>query len=118
MRGAGMDIGSHTHTHRILSHLDADSQRDELGQSREILEGMLGEPVTSVAYPVGSPESYGPETCQIAESLGYRVGFNFIAGVNRLPLERPFEVNRFPVFDDPSGSDLKASVAFPRLCRL
>ncbi len=115
MRAAGMDIGSHTHTHRILSHLDADSQRAELSRSREILEGMLGEPVTSVSYPVGKPESYGPETCRIAESLGYRVGFNFIAGVNRLPLTGPFDVNRFAVSDDPAGADLKARVAFPRL---
>ena len=101
MRRAGMDIGSHTHTHRILSHLDPKAQKDELATSKEILEGLLGEPVNTVAYPVGVRGSYGPETCRIAASLGYSLGFNFIAGVNRLPNNTPL--------------DLKATVAFPWL---
>jgi peptidoglycan/xylan/chitin deacetylase (PgdA/CDA1 family) len=115
MRRAGMDIGSHTHSHRILSHLDDGSQRDELKQSKAILEGLLGEPVTSVAYPVGSLSAYGPETCRIAESLGYRVGFNFVGKVNRLPIARPFEVNRFAVDGDPGPRGLKSLTCFPGL---
>ena len=58
--------------------------------SKEILEGLLAEPVHTVAYPVGAPGSYGPETCRIAASLGYSLGFNFIAGVNRLPNKTTF----------------------------
>jgi|tagenome__1003787_1003787.scaffolds.fasta_scaffold20913158_2 peptidoglycan/xylan/chitin deacetylase (PgdA/CDA1 family) len=115
MRQAGMDIGSHTHTHRILSHLDPDEQEDELGTSKEILEGLLGEPVNAVAYPVGAPGSYGPETCRIAESLGYDVGFNFIPGVNHLPTERPLDLNRLAVEDNAAPMQLKLSAAFPWL---
>lgn len=115
MRRAGMDIGSHTHTHRILSHLDEPTQRAELEQPKALLEQWLGEPVTSVAYPVGSLSSYGPETCRIAESLGYRVGFNFVGGVNRLPIARPFEVNRFAVDGDPGPRGLKSLTCFPGL---
>jgi len=112
MRRAGMDIGSHTHTHRILSHLDETSQHAELEQSKAILERLLGEPVTSVAYPVGSLSAYGPETCRIAESLGYRVGFNFVGKVNRLPIDKPFEVNRLAVDGDPGSRALKSLTCF------
>lgn len=115
MRQAGMDIGSHTHTHRILSHLDPDAQEDELATSKEILEGLLGEPVNAVAYPVGAPGSYGPETCRIAASLGYNLGFNFIAGVNRLPNKGPLDLNRFAVEENAPPARLKATVAFPWL---
>ncbi len=115
MRRAGMDIGSHTHTHRILSHLDPKAQKDELATSKEILEGLLGEPVSTVAYPVGAPGSYSPETCRIAASLGYSLGFNFIAGVNRLPNNRPLDLNRFAVEENAAPARLKATVAFPWL---
>lgn len=115
MRQAGMDIGSHTHTHRVLSHLDADAQEEELGTSKEILERLLGEAVDAVAYPVGVRGSYGPETCRIAESLGYRVGFNFIPGVNPLPTMRPLDLNRLGVETNAAPAQLKASAAFPWL---
>jgi peptidoglycan/xylan/chitin deacetylase (PgdA/CDA1 family) len=115
MRRAGMDIGSHTHTHRILSHLDPKAQKDELATSKEILESLLAEPVYTVAYPVGAPGSYGPETCRIAASLGYNLGFNFIAGANRLPNKRPLDLNRFAVEEDAGPARLKATVAFPWL---
>jgi peptidoglycan/xylan/chitin deacetylase (PgdA/CDA1 family) len=110
-----MDIGSHTHTHRILSHLDPDAQEDELGTSKEILEGLLGEPVNAVAYPVGASGSYSPETCRIAESLGYDVGFNFMPGVNHLPTKRPLDLNRLAVEDNAAPMQLKLSAAFPWL---
>jgi peptidoglycan/xylan/chitin deacetylase (PgdA/CDA1 family) len=115
MRRAGMDIGSHTHTHRILSHLDPKAQKDELATSKEILEGLLGEAVNTVAYPVGVRGSYGPETCRIAASLGYSLGFNFIAGVNRLPNNTPLDLNRFAVEENAAPARLKATVAFPWL---
>ncbi|SIO66896.1 Polysaccharide deacetylase [Singulisphaera sp. GP187] len=112
MRRAGMDIGSHTHSHRILSHLNGDTQREELEQSKTILEGLLDEPITSVAYPVGRSSSYTPETCQIAESLGYRVGFNFICQSNRLPLSKPFDIFRFGIHRDIDSHELKSHTCF------
>src|SRR5687767_6457865 len=115
MRRAGMDIGSHTHTHRILSHLDAKAQEYELGTSKDILEGLLGEAVDTIAYPVGARGSYGPETCRIAASLGYSLGFNFIAGVNRLPNNSPLDLNRFAVEENAAPARLKATLAFPWL---
>ncbi len=110
-----MDIGSHTHTHRILSHLDAKAQEYELGTSKDILEGLLGEAVDTIAYPVGARGSYGPETCRIAASLGYSLGFNFIAGVNRLPNNSPLDLNRFAVEENAAPARLKATLAFPWL---
>jgi peptidoglycan/xylan/chitin deacetylase (PgdA/CDA1 family) len=115
MRRAGMDIGSHTHTHRILSHLDAKGQRNELRTSKEILEGTLGEAVKAVAYPVGKRSAYGPQTCRIAESVGYSMGFNFMPGRNRLPTKRPMDLNRLAVDDNAEFTQLKASASFPWL---
>src|SRR5260221_114933 len=37
MRDGGMDLASHTHTHRIPGHLPFEEQREELARSREVL---------------------------------------------------------------------------------
>ncbi len=53
MRAGGMGIGSHTCSHRVLQTLAPDTLRTELTASRAELERRLGEPVTTIAYPVG-----------------------------------------------------------------
>jgi peptidoglycan/xylan/chitin deacetylase (PgdA/CDA1 family) len=52
LRAAGIEIGSHSHTHRPLDCLRADLPR-ETGLSRRILEDRLGDAVLSFAYPYG-----------------------------------------------------------------
>lgn len=53
MRRAGMEIGSHSVSHRRLTTLDETSLEAELRDSRDALGRILGEPVMSFAYPYG-----------------------------------------------------------------
>ncbi len=48
---AGFEIASHTHSHELLSDLDADERREELASSRERLESLTGESVTGFRAP-------------------------------------------------------------------
>jgi hypothetical protein len=48
---AGFEIASHTHSHELLSDLDADERREELATSRERLESLTGEAVTGFRAP-------------------------------------------------------------------
>lgn len=48
---AGHEIGSHTYWHRMLYHMTREQFRDDLRQSREILEGLIGKAVTSFRAP-------------------------------------------------------------------
>ncbi len=48
---AGHEVGSHTFWHRMLYHMTRDQFRDDLRQSREILEDLTGKPVTSFRAP-------------------------------------------------------------------
>jgi peptidoglycan/xylan/chitin deacetylase (PgdA/CDA1 family) len=82
MRAAGMTIGSHTQTHRILGQLTPGEQHWELAQSKQIIEANIGAPVTSVAYPVGIRGAFDAHTERITRELGYNVGFSFYGGVN------------------------------------
>ncbi|WP_335998670.1 polysaccharide deacetylase family protein [Halorientalis halophila] len=48
---AGFEIGSHTHSHRLLSELSASERREELGRSRELLADVTGADVAGFRAP-------------------------------------------------------------------
>ena len=53
LRASGVEIGSHSHTHRALDCLHRSELRDEVVASRQLLEDGFHEPVHSFAYPYG-----------------------------------------------------------------
>jgi peptidoglycan/xylan/chitin deacetylase (PgdA/CDA1 family) len=50
---AGMDIQSHSHSHRVLNTLTPASAHEDLLRSSTILQEVLGRAIDTVAYPVG-----------------------------------------------------------------
>jgi peptidoglycan/xylan/chitin deacetylase (PgdA/CDA1 family) len=104
LRAAGMGIGSHTHSHRILGYLSNDEQHDELATSKSRLEHILAEPVETIAYPVGSTQAFSELTKSLASDVGYRAGFSHYGGINRPGRTDRFDIQRIA---------LDASVTFP-----
>jgi peptidoglycan/xylan/chitin deacetylase (PgdA/CDA1 family) len=90
----GMAIGSHTHSHTVLSQLSEEQQRDELTTPRAILKHQLGIDATTLAYPVGLPHCFSAATQRIAREIGYRVAFSFYGGTNFHGASNPFDVRR------------------------
>lgn len=82
LAAAGMDIESHTRSHRVLETLDREALDDELIGSRRDLEAQLGRPVRAIAYPVGRPPPRWVRSAVAA--AGYRVGFTNAGGVNHV----------------------------------
>lgn len=98
MSDDGMDIGSHTCSHQLLSHLDSNEQTNELTRSKKIIERHIGKQVIALAYPVGAFNSYNLDSSLIAKLSGYKLAFDFEKGINTFPLkDRAFELHRFPV---------------------
>jgi peptidoglycan/xylan/chitin deacetylase (PgdA/CDA1 family) len=97
MLAGGMAIGSHTHSHPVLSQLGAARQREELTQSRALLRQNLDIRADSIAYPVGAAVSFSELTQAIAEECGYRTAFSFHGGVNRPKQTAAFDVKRIAV---------------------
>jgi len=81
MVAAGMDIGSHSHSHRVLQTLELREYDSELTGSRRELEERLNVPVTSIAYPVGYPLNGERDLRQAVRDAGYELGFSCRAGV-------------------------------------
>jgi peptidoglycan/xylan/chitin deacetylase (PgdA/CDA1 family) len=93
LHGAGMEIGSHTLTHRPPAMLDDQELRYELVESRRILEDGLGAPVTSISSPTGF---FNARMRDIAREVGYRalcIGRVGLAHANG----DPFSLNRVAV---------------------
>lgn len=67
----GLDIGSHTVSHRWLPWLAGDELARELIESRHSIERLLERPVDAVAYPVGG---WDRRVRDAAATAGYRVG--------------------------------------------
>jgi peptidoglycan/xylan/chitin deacetylase (PgdA/CDA1 family)/SAM-dependent methyltransferase len=70
-RGGLIEVGAHTVTHPALSALPIASQRDEIRQSKDRLEEVMGRPVTSFAYPYGTQDDYAAETVALVREAGF-----------------------------------------------
>lgn len=75
LRAAGMDVQSHTRTHRILQTLSPAELSAELLGSKQDLERELGEPARAIAYPVGRPLSPSSPIRGALMQAGYEIGF-------------------------------------------
>ncbi|HEY1901989.1 MAG TPA: polysaccharide deacetylase family protein [Terracidiphilus sp.] len=113
MSRGGMAMGSHTHSHPVLSQLSPDRQCGELSESRAILEQQLGIAVDALAYPVGHKASFSAQTQRVAQEAGYRVAFSHYGGANMRGRTSPFDVKRTKIVSQ-SASRFRVQTAVGR----
>lgn len=113
---AGMEIGSHTCSHRLLAHLSEEEQLFELADSKRLIEEKVGGEVISLAYPVGGDDSFTHRTCALASQCGYRLAFTFgqSGAVAARPAGDPLRIPRLSLGAGASVRDLQCSVVFAR----
>ncbi len=96
---SGMEIGSHTISHKILSQLSAKEQANEIIASKQILEAQLNCQLNSIAYPVGRYYCYNQTSLNYAKEAGYKIAFNNEAGYHQ-QISDCFNLNRYCVTHD------------------
>jgi len=121
---AGMDIESHSRSHRVLQTLDESGLESELAGSRQDLEEQLGRPVRAIAYPVGRRLGAGTERIRAAiDAAGYQIGLTNASGVNRIwpkslgsmrNLDR-LDIHRLSLDRSMSDAMFLTQIALPRL---
>lgn len=84
----GVRIGAHTMTHPHLSAQSAAQQREEIGQSKRVLEDILGHEVPTFAYPFGSAADYTDETVALVREAGFDLAVTNRYGANRPGADR------------------------------
>jgi peptidoglycan/xylan/chitin deacetylase (PgdA/CDA1 family) len=93
-----VSVGAHTVTHPQLSALPPDRQRQEMHLSRQHLESVLDQPVTTFAYPYGSLLDYGADTVAAVRQTGFAAACsNFAEDITRRT--DPFQLPRAIIRD-------------------
>jgi peptidoglycan/xylan/chitin deacetylase (PgdA/CDA1 family) len=72
MEQNGIAFGSHTMTHPILTQLDTETARQEIRQSKALLENILGHEVTFFSYPAGV---FDKSHMRLVVEAGYEAAF-------------------------------------------
>jgi peptidoglycan/xylan/chitin deacetylase (PgdA/CDA1 family) len=93
MSQAGMEFGSHTLNHHILSDQTPDEVRRQLVQSKAILEQHIHRPVVALAYPTGA---WSSAVAALVPRAGYRVAVGTLPGVDQRAADR-FALHRVSV---------------------
>ena len=87
----GFEIGSHTVSHAMLGNIDNEKEiRDELMQSKLIIERELKDVCYTISYPVGS---YNDQVKKLSQEAGYQIGL--AVG------QQFYETNQFDNFEIP-----------------
>ncbi|MGA7194587.1 MAG: polysaccharide deacetylase family protein [Anaerolineales bacterium] len=77
LRDADISFGSHTNTHPHLPDLSSEQIRDELANSKKLLEHILDREIPFLAYPYGESS---PRVWEIAMETGYLTGCGVVTG--------------------------------------
>jgi peptidoglycan/xylan/chitin deacetylase (PgdA/CDA1 family) len=103
----GIEIGSHSVSHRDLTTLSDRELRVELLAARRGLERRLGHPVAWLAYPFGA---YDARVVAFAREAGYRLAVTTDPGAAQSG-KHPFELRRLRVLDSTGVAGLAAMLA-------
>ncbi len=99
-------LGSHTHNHFPIGLLDDEQIKFELENAKLYFEKLTNTKIEMVAYPYGSPEACTKEVAEIAQKIGYKMGFTTTRGVNTQK-NNTLLLNRFDCNDLPGGKNYK-----------
>jgi peptidoglycan/xylan/chitin deacetylase (PgdA/CDA1 family) len=115
LRRAGMDVQSHTTTHRVLQTLTPTDLAFELTTSRAKLGEVLGEPVHAVSYPVGRSLEWEPHIREAVRAAGYELGFSNCTGVNHTWSFDPLNMRRMSTDGASTDTQFQSMIAVPYL---
>ena len=103
MKRKGMVIGSHSHSHPVMSKLSASAQQNELEKSFAILGDLVETNHRTYCHPYGGFHSFNKDTVDVLDRLGVAYSFNvesreiqksdYISSTHHLPR---FDCNLFP----------------------
>jgi peptidoglycan/xylan/chitin deacetylase (PgdA/CDA1 family) len=98
MADAGMEFGSHTVTHPILSTVtDAAMLACELRDSKSAIERQIDRPIATLAYPEGGRDAINDHVLTATRDAAYALAFTYEAGANRIASADPLQLRRIHV---------------------
>lgn len=116
LKAAGIDVESHTRTHRVLGTLPPNDLAAELRGSSEDLARELGAAPRALAYPVGKPIARDSQIRNELARAGYVIAFTNGTGPTPIGgLVDPFGISRHMVDRGASDAYCLAVLTLPSL---
>jgi peptidoglycan/xylan/chitin deacetylase (PgdA/CDA1 family) len=112
---AGMDVQSHTWTHRVLQTLPDPDLAEELVRSRDMLRNVLGITPRALAYPVGTAPEYDGRIRAALRGAGYVAAFSNRGGVNKTHAIDALDIKRIAVEARTTPAHFESVMAIPAL---
>jgi peptidoglycan/xylan/chitin deacetylase (PgdA/CDA1 family) len=81
MADAGIEFGSHTVTHPILTTLDSVTLEWEVRESKRVIEEQLGRECYAFAYPNGGAQDFDERAMTALRDAGYRCALSLEGGL-------------------------------------
>ncbi len=104
----GMEVGSHSCTHRDLSTLTFSEQLSEAAKSKQLLETILDRKVVSFAYPFGK---YNNDTLRALQHAGYQFACTVNSGWMKNE-NNPLLIRRVTIYSNDDVTILKRKLEF------
>jgi len=82
MSANGIEMGSHTAGHPILTRIPLSQVEVELVRSKQKIELEIQKPVVSFAYPNGRLSDFSADVINLVQHAGYEVAFTLAGGAN------------------------------------
>jgi peptidoglycan/xylan/chitin deacetylase (PgdA/CDA1 family) len=95
----GFTVGSHTMRHTFLPTVPRDHVRQELVESKRVLEERLGQSCRWLSYPIGG---YTPEIQAIAREVGYEAACTTNRGLSKRAMDL-FAIRRIKMTERDRG---------------
>ncbi|MDX1754885.1 MAG: polysaccharide deacetylase family protein [Marinobacter sp.] len=90
----GLEVGSHTVSHPILTKLDPSTLRFEIESSRDTIAREIGVPPKGFCYPNGMPTDFDDAVKDTVRDAGYEYALSAFPGSN--PMADRWAINRYP----------------------
>jgi peptidoglycan/xylan/chitin deacetylase (PgdA/CDA1 family) len=95
IHNGGMEIGSHTLSHRMLTALDKNEAEKEIKGSKERLENLLSDDIVSISYPFSR---FNQDILELTEKAGYSFGVASLYTRKIREKYQPLSIKRFNIY--------------------
>lgn len=113
MADEGIEFGSHTVNHPILSRCDDIELEYELSASRDAITREVGQAPLSISFPVGGLAAFDTRVIEATRQAGYRIAASYIHGMNHMETIDRFALKRVHVERYHDASYFPALIEYP-----
>lgn len=90
----GISFGSHTKSHPALSKIPLDLARQEIADSKKVIEEQIQKPVTTFAYPYGKKDDTSGGVMNLLQDEGFEYACTTEIGYEEFPINNPLFLKR------------------------